>query len=193
MSTHSVLPVHYCICLSCNLCAGQRKCCVTTHCTLTCMAITERQSSHRPSTTGGGKRTECSTSWRLHATTQVCLFNQLEVTHNHTGMSAQPPGGYTQPYRYVYSTTWSLLAATQLCLFNQQEVTRNHAGMSVQPAGGYTQPHRYVCSTIWSLHATTQVCLFNHLEVTCNHTGISVQPPEGNMQPCRYVCSTTWR
>ena len=72
--TFSVASTYW-IWLSCNLCPGQRKCCVTTHCTLTCMAITERQSSHRPSTTGGGKRTECSTSWRLHATTQVCLLN----------------------------------------------------------------------------------------------------------------------
>jgi hypothetical protein len=61
------------------------------------------------------------------------VFNQLEVTRNHTGMSVQPSGGYTQPHRYV------------------------------QPPGGYTQPHRYVCSSSWRLHSTTQVCLFNQL------------------------------
>jgi hypothetical protein len=79
----------YAKCLSCNLCSGQRRCCVTMHCILICMAITERQSSHRLSTTGGGKQTECSTNWRLHATTQVRLFNQLEVTHSQTGMSVK--------------------------------------------------------------------------------------------------------
>ena len=118
--------------LSCNLCPGQRKCCVTTHCILICMAITERRSLHRQSTTGGGKQTECSASWKLHATTQVCLFNQLEVT---------------QPHKYVRSTSWRLHTATQVCPFNQLEVTHSHTGMSIQPTGGYTQPHRYVCST----------------------------------------------
>jgi hypothetical protein len=40
------------------------------------------------------------------------VFNQLEVTRNHTGMSVQPAVGYTQPHN-----------------------------LSVQPAVGYTQPH----------------------------------------------------
>jgi hypothetical protein len=129
--------------LSCNLCSGQRRCCVTMHCIQICMATTERQNSHRRSTTGGGKQTECSASWRLHATTQVCLFSQLEVTRNHTGMSVQSVG-YLQPHRYVYSVSWRLHAATQVCLFSQLEVTCSHTGMSVQSVG-YMQPHRYVC------------------------------------------------
>lgn len=37
----------------------------------TCTGTIERQSSLRPSTIGGGKPTECSTSWRSQGTTQV--------------------------------------------------------------------------------------------------------------------------
>jgi len=46
------------------------------------------------------------------------VFNQLEVTRNHTGMSVQPAGGYTQPHRYVCSTSWRLHTTTQVCLLN---------------------------------------------------------------------------
>jgi hypothetical protein len=94
------------------------------------------------------------------------VFNQLEVTRNHTGMSVQPDGGYMQPHRYVCSTRRRSHTTTQVCLFNWLEVTHNHTGMSVQPDGGHTRPHRYVCSTGWRLHTTTQVCLFNQTEVT---------------------------
>jgi len=72
------------------------------------------------------------------------VFNQLEVTRNHTGMSVQPAADYTQPHRYVCSTSCRLHTTTPVCLFNQLQVTHNHTGMSVQPAAGYTQPHRYV-------------------------------------------------
>jgi hypothetical protein len=146
------------------------------------------------------------------------VFNQLEVTRNHTGTCVQLAEGYILPHRYVcsidgklYTTTQvclsnrhNLYTTTQVCLFNWLEVIPNHTGMSVQPAEvihnhtgtsvqlaeGYILPNRYVCSIDGKLYTTTQVCLFNWLKVIYCQTGTSVQLTGSYTQPHRYVGTT---
>lgn len=105
LSAHPVLPLQK-ICMQgltllCNICTGPGRCCATMPCTLISMGIIERRSSHRQSTTGGGKRTGCSASWRLRATTQVCLYESVLLQRRLSAVSAKSPLGKRKLITYL--------------------------------------------------------------------------------------------